>query len=60
MQEFEEENFDEFETKKDLGIKSTPETFLNQFLSIFDEDGWLILEDNYKDTKDVEIPDLET
>lgn len=45
IREFKKLNFDEFKNKADLGIKSTPDTFLKSFLEIYDEDGWLILDD---------------
>ena len=45
IREFEKLNFDEFKDKADLSIKSTPYTFLKSFLEIYDEDGWLMLDD---------------
>lgn len=45
IREFEKLDFDEFRDKADLSIKSTPYTFLKSFLEIYDEDGWLMLDD---------------
>lgn len=50
IREFEKLDFSKFKSKEDLSTNSTPDTFLKSFLEIYDEDGWLILDD-YEDVK---------
>lgn len=50
IREFEKLDFSKFKNKEDLGTNSAPDTFLKSFLEIFDEDGWLILDD-YEEIK---------
>lgn len=50
IKEFEKLNFDEFKIKKDLAVEDTIKVFLDKYLEMYDEDGWLMLS-NYEDLK---------
>lgn len=57
IKEFKKENFDEFKNKKDLALEDTLDTFLNDFLELYDKNGWLKLENYREKIKDAEVED---
>ena len=50
IREFKKLNFDDLKKKADLALDDTVKTFLNKYLEMYDEDGWLML-NNYEDIK---------
>ena len=53
IQEFKKLNFDDLKGKSDLAVDDTIEAFLNKYLEMYDENGWLMLPD-YEDVKELD------